>query len=99
MWSMFCLSLGVTTVWVVAFFCLCVFLSVTKKCDAMRIVINNRECETGAATVAGLAAELRLPENGVAIAVGGRMVPKSDWAVRGIAEGDSVIVIKAACCG
>ena len=63
----------------------------------MKILVNNKVTETGAGSVAELAEELGLPENGVA--VGGVMVRRADWGVSVLSEGDSVIVIKAACGG
>ena len=41
----------------------------------MKIKINNKEVETAAKTVAELAAEQKLPENGVAIAISNNIVP------------------------
>ena len=65
----------------------------------MKILVNNKVMETGAGSVAELAEELGLPENGVAVAVGGVMVRRADWGVSVLSEGESVIVIKAACGG
>ena len=65
----------------------------------MKILVNNKGMETGAGSVAELAEELGLPENGVAVAVGGVMVRRADWGESVLSEGDSVIVIKAACGG
>ena len=65
----------------------------------MKILVNNKVTETGAGSVAELAEELGLPENGVAVAVGGVMVRRADWGVSVLSEGDSVIVINAACGG
>lgn len=65
----------------------------------MTILINNRETETAALTLQALAEELSLPEKGVAMAVGNRMVPRTEWAGTPVAEGDSIVIIKAACGG
>ena len=65
----------------------------------MKILVNNKVTETGAGSVAELAEELGLPENGVAVAVGGVMVRVAGWGLFVLSEGDSVIVIKAACGG
>lgn len=65
----------------------------------MKILINNRETETEVTTLALLAAQLQLPEKGVAIAVGNKMVPRIDWAQTQLNENDSVTIIKAACGG
>ena len=65
----------------------------------MKILVNNKVTETGAGSVAELDEELGLPENGVAVAVGGVMVRRTDWGESVLSEGYSVIVIKAACGG
>ena len=40
-----------------------------------------------------------LKKQGVAIAINNRMIPRSQWAVQEIKEGDSLVIIKAACGG
>ena len=52
-----------------------------------------------AQNIAELAAELNLPEAGVAIATNNQMVPRSDWADTAIEEGANIVIIKAACGG
>ena len=49
--------------------------------------------------VASLAQQLELPEQGVAVALNNRMIPRSQWAEQEIKEGDSLVIIKAACGG
>lgn len=46
-----------------------------------------------------LAQELNLPERGIAMALGTNMVSRDVWSNTELQEGDSVIVIKAACGG
>lgn len=65
----------------------------------MKILINNRETETAATTLLSLATELQLPEKGVAVAVGNKMVPRTDWADTQLKENDSITIIKATCGG
>ncbi len=65
----------------------------------MKITINNKDVETQATTLSGLAQELALPEIGVAIAINNRMVPRADWGGTALEEGASVVIIKAACGG
>lgn len=65
----------------------------------MNITLNNKEVETQASTLAQLADELALPSKGVAVAVNNRMIPRSDWADYALAEGNSIVIIKAACGG
>lgn len=65
----------------------------------MKIQINNRETEISAASLLALAADLGLPEKGVAMAVGNRMVPRTEWEQTLLKENDSIVIIKAACGG
>lgn len=69
-----------------------------KKSD-MKIKINNKEVETTAKTVAELAAEQKLPEKGVAIAISNNMVPRTEWNNRLLNEGDDIVILKAFCGG
>ena len=46
-----------------------------------------------------LAEQLGLPEKGVAVAVGSKMIPRDEWAACSIADGDNIIVIRASCGG
>ena len=62
----------------------------------MKILINNQETLIEATSVAMLAAELALPERGVALAVNNRIVPRTAWAETALNEGDNVTIIKAA---
>lgn len=65
----------------------------------MKISINGKISETGAGTLAELAAELALPETGVAVAVENRVVPRGDWSAFPLRENARVVVVKAACGG
>ena len=65
----------------------------------MRININNKTTDTTAATLGELAQQMALPEKGVAMALGTKMVQRAQWAETVLNEGDSVIIIKAACGG
>ncbi len=65
----------------------------------MRITVNNKETETAAQNLAELAAELSLPEKGVAMAIGTQMVQRAEWAATPLCDGASIIIIKAACGG
>ncbi len=66
---------------------------------AMKIYINNKPSDTAAATLADLAVELSLPDRGVAMALGTQMVQRTEWTATTLKDGDSVIIIKAACGG
>ena len=59
------------------------------------IVVNNEATSTESMTVAELAAELQLPQRGVALAVNNKVVPRSVWAETVLNESDKVTIIKA----
>lgn len=65
----------------------------------MKVNVNNKTIETAAETLAALVEELRLPSNGVAVGVAGRMVPRTDWAGYALSENLNIVIIKAACGG
>ena len=66
----------------------------------MKILVNNKETELNAGnTVAALAEQLQLPAQGVAIALHNQLVARTEWAEKELHEGDSLVVIKAACGG
>ncbi len=62
----------------------------------MEILINNEKKQTEAVNVIELAAELQLPERGVAIAINNSIVTRDKWEATRISEGDNVTIIKAA---
>ena len=66
----------------------------------MKVQVNNKEVElTTGNTISALAAQLDLPPQGVAIALNNRMITRSQWAEQEIQNGDSLVIIKAACGG
>ncbi|MBQ0045973.1 MAG: sulfur carrier protein ThiS [Prevotellaceae bacterium] len=65
----------------------------------MKILINNKQTETETKSLSELAAELNLPERGVAVAVSNKMVPRTEWEGTLLTEGANVVIIKAACGG
>lgn len=65
----------------------------------MKVSVNNKEMETGSATLQQLAEELALPMLGIAIAVNNRIIPRAEWADYPLKEGISIVIIKAACGG
>ena len=54
---------------------------------------------TEAHTLARLAEELGISAGGTAIAVNGRMVPRTEWDGKTLNEGDKILIIRAACGG
>lgn len=65
----------------------------------MTIQVNNKQLETEAQCLGQLAAEMSLPEKGVAMAMNNKMVPRAEWDKTPLVEGASVVIIKAACGG
>ena len=66
----------------------------------MKLLVNNKETELlQGNTIADLALQMELPKQGVAIAVQNRMVPRAEWNDKILQEGDSLVIIKAACGG
>lgn len=65
----------------------------------MKVLVNNKETELNGSTVADLVRELALPGKGVAIALQNRIVPRTQWEQQPLQEGDSLVIIKAACGG
>lgn len=62
----------------------------------MRIYVNDKPHDMDGTTVADLVAQLSLPADGVAVAIGMEIVPRAEWAERAISENDKVMIIKAA---
>ena len=65
----------------------------------MQIYVNNKPVSTEAGSLGALAVELSLPEKGVAVAVEGKMVPRTQWEQTPLSEGAHIVIIKAACGG
>ena len=66
----------------------------------MKVLVNNKETEIlSGNTIADLAKQLELPEQGVAIALHNRMIPHVQWAEQILQPNDSLVIIKAACGG
>ena len=65
----------------------------------MKVTINNKQHETQAENLNELAAQLQLPQNGVAIAIDNQLKPRCSWGETMLQEGASITIIKAACGG
>lgn len=65
----------------------------------MTITVNRQQVETQATLLSQLADELKLPAQGVAIAVNNKMIPRTEWNKFQLSENDSIVIIKAACGG
>lgn len=62
----------------------------------MKIYVNDKPHDFAGRTVADLVAQLALPSDGVAVAIGMSIVPRAEWAEKALSEGDKVMIIKAA---
>ncbi len=65
----------------------------------MKVKVNQKEVETTAATLSEFLSSQGIPASGVAVAVDGRLVPRAEWSEHKLAEGQSLVVVKAACGG
>lgn len=65
----------------------------------MNVIINGKPADVKAANLKDLAAELNLPEKGIAVAVNNAMVPRTEWENTALSANDNVVIIKAACGG
>ena len=66
----------------------------------MKIQVNNKEVEISQeSTLVQLTEQLRLPAQGVAIAVNNKMIPRTGWEQFTLHENDRLVIIKAACGG
>lgn len=67
----------------------------------MTVIVNEKkitldERDGAAVTVATLLDEMNVPEKGTAVAVNNRMVRRDNWDGHALADGDKVLLIKAA---
>ncbi len=67
----------------------------------MTVYVNEKRmtlCESpeSVPTVASLLQEMNIPEKGTAVALNNRIVRRDDWAKQELAEGDKILLIKAA---
>ncbi|MGD9694698.1 MAG: sulfur carrier protein ThiS [Thermoleophilia bacterium] len=68
----------------------------------MRIRVNGSDRDVPAGTTAADAARLvgvEASERGVAVAVGGDVVPRGEWAATRLVDGDEIEVVRAAAGG
>ncbi len=66
----------------------------------MQVEVNNKPVQLpDNATLHVLAQQLELQSAGTAIAVSNKMIPRTQWEKHLLAEGDKVVVVKAACGG
>ena len=64
--------------------------------EDMNIKVNNEALDFKGKTVADLSAQLGLPAVGVAVAIGTDIVSRDAWQTKELAEGDNVMIIRAA---
>ena len=74
--------------------------NMTIKPNAMKTRINNCETEIASGTTIAMIAQAEgLPDRGVAIAVNGEIVQRTEWNERIVSNGDDIIILKAFCGG
>lgn len=66
------------------------------KVNHMNIKVNQKNVVTEANTLSQLAAEMSLPEKGVAVAIDANIVKRQLWEMTTLYEGMNITVIKAA---
>ena len=64
--------------------------------EDMNIKVNNEALDFKGKTVADLMAQLGLPAVGDAVAIGTDIVSRDAWQTKELAEGDNVMIIRAA---
>lgn len=64
--------------------------------EDMNIKVNNEALDFKGKTVADLIAQLGLPAVGVAVAIGTDIVSRDAWQTKELAEGNNVMIIRAA---
>ena len=65
----------------------------------MNIFINNKPYFTEEENLAALISSLNLSDRGLAVAVGNKMIPRTEWSSTLLDEGMNVVIIQAACGG
>ena len=65
----------------------------------MNIFINNKPYFTEEENLAALIRSLNIADKGVAVGVGNKMIPRTEWATTLLEEDMKVVIIKAACGG
>ena len=65
----------------------------------MNIFLNGQQQQAQATTLADFIASLSLPAAGVAAAVEGKLVKRTEWETFPLAEGMHITVVRAVCGG
>ncbi len=61
----------------------------------MKIQLNGEKTETSSRTVAELVRETKAPDSGVAVALNGVVVRRSEWENAALKESDEIEIIRA----
>ncbi len=61
----------------------------------MEVIINGRPTSTQARTLAELIASQGIDTNGIAVAVGSRVIPRAQWETTPLEEGAVITLIRA----
>lgn len=74
------------------------YLSQLRK--TMKLTVNRQAVEADAGeTLAGLLQRMSVPDEGVAVAVNNRVIPRGEWAATPLHEEDRITIIRAVCGG
>ncbi|MFR9651654.1 MAG: sulfur carrier protein ThiS [Rikenellaceae bacterium] len=61
----------------------------------MTLRLNGLEITSGATTLAELLDQQSIETKGIAVAINRRVVPRAEWSVRVICEGDEIVIVSA----
>lgn len=61
----------------------------------MKIVLNNKEVETGCSTIDQLFIEQDINSSGIAVALNNSVIKRELWGETSLSEGDNIIIVSA----
>lgn len=64
-----------------------------------QLIVNNNSVQTQSSTIAELAAEMKLPSQGVAFAIENKMIPRNEWETTTLKNNQKITILKAFCGG
>lgn len=65
----------------------------------MQVFVNNKEVLTDSPTLSALLSELGQPVQGIAVAIGQKLVPRSEWEATALSAGTHITIVRAVCGG
>jgi len=61
--------------------------------DAMKLTVNGSDISTRAQTVSELLSELGYADDRIAVERNGKIVPRAEYSVHGVSEGDGINIV------